>query len=214
MSLPEQTEKGKRTVKFEKPVFSEDPLALCRIGVTESGSGCRDRHLGELVQEGIEFTWAFTPVSGYPLNRSELSKIAAKILALEKSDRKMRQIRKSKFETVQFSKRFPAVACAITVLHEKPFVVTAQTGPTGPRGRVTGAAITIPDGRTWVGACMCAPSDHFVRATGRAKAIGRAYGAARADNFGHHTFQDVQKDGITDDILALIREYIDVRYPR
>ena len=52
-------------------------------------------------------------------------------------------------------------------------------GGGGCRG--TGAGITLPDGRFWVGVTLCSPSDQFVKATGRNKAIGRAYRNARRD---------------------------------
>ena len=70
-----------------------------------------------------------------------------------------------KFAMHSFSKRKPAVECAVFVIHEAP-----QTAY-----RATGAAIIMPSGMVYVGVCACSPSDAFVRKVGRAKAIGRAY---------------------------------------
>jgi|HubBroStandDraft_6_1064221.scaffolds.fasta_scaffold476397_2 hypothetical protein len=69
-----------------------------------------------------------------------------------------------KFELHQFSKRFPPLECAVIVLHDPP---RAQRG--------TGAAIVLPNGRAWLGVAICADGDTFVKATGRQKAIGRAF---------------------------------------
>lgn len=73
-----------------------------------------------------------------------------------------------KFTTHQFSKRYAAFECAT-------FVVYEQTDTSSGSYRATGAAIILPDGRFWVGVSLCSPSDRFVRASGAAKAIGRAY---------------------------------------
>src|SRR3990167_1731210 len=91
------------------------------------------------------------------------------------------------FTEHKFSKRFPPVTCAIFVVHEPQALnVTSDTGfdlRTVPARvyRGTAAAIILPDGRFWVGVTLCSPSDPFVKATGRAKAIGRAYQAIRAN---------------------------------
>src|SRR3990167_4072654 len=85
------------------------------------------------------------------------------------------------FTEHKFSKRFPPVTCAIFVVHEPQALnVTSDTGfdlRTVPARvhRGTAAAIILPDGRFWVGVTLCSPRDPFVKATGRAKAIGRAF---------------------------------------
>ena len=85
------------------------------------------------------------------------------------------------FTEHKFSKRFPPVTCAIFVVHEPQALnVTSDTGfdlRTVPARvyRGTAAAIILPDGRFWVGVTLCSPMDQFVRATGRNKAIGRAF---------------------------------------
>jgi hypothetical protein len=83
-----------------------------------------------------------------------------------------------KFEKRKFSKRFPEIEAAIFVIHEGPhtperYGPTSEFNATPYRG--TAAAIILPDGRFWIGVCLCSPLDAFVKATGRAKAIGRAY---------------------------------------
>ena len=50
--------------------------------------------------------------------------------------------------------------------------------------RATGAAIILPDGRVSIGVAVCSPADQFVKATGRQKAIGRAYQTMRKNSFG------------------------------
>ena len=94
-----------------------------------------------------------------------------------------------KFDYRQFSKRFPAIECAVFVIHEPPQVPSMADcmkhdpvlGSLYPEGnnhwlyRGTAAAIILPDGRFWVGVCLCSPSDQFVKVTGRNKAIGRAF---------------------------------------
>ena len=85
-----------------------------------------------------------------------------------------------KFEKRQFSKRFPAVECALFVVHEPDHKSLHTYTPTFKCGaeyelRGTAAAIILPDGRFWVGVCLCSPSDQFVKVTGRNKAIGRAF---------------------------------------
>ena len=70
-----------------------------------------------------------------------------------------------KFTLHSFSKRKPAVECAVFVIHEAP-----QTAY-----RATGAAIILRTGRVFVGVCACSPSDMFARKVGRDKAVGRAY---------------------------------------
>lgn len=87
-----------------------------------------------------------------------------------------------KFTKHRFSKRSPEVECAVFVVHEPapgPFVEYDPTQGIPPflRYRGTAAAIILPDGRFWVGVTLCSPSDQFVKAKGRAKAIGRAWQA-------------------------------------
>ena len=91
-----------------------------------------------------------------------------------------------KLETYQFSKRHAALECAIFVVFEPDHKRLHAYTPAFKRGygcvlRGTAAAIILPDGRFWVGVTLCSPSDPFVKATGRAKAIGRAYQAIRAN---------------------------------
>ena len=93
-----------------------------------------------------------------------------------------------KFEIRKFSKRFPPVECAIFVIHEPvpttrhivvgipPFEKEAPD-PYAHRG--TAAALILPDGRFWIGVCLCAPQDQFIKSVGRQKAIGRAFVALR-----------------------------------
>ncbi len=86
-----------------------------------------------------------------------------------------------KFEKRRFSKRFPEIECAIFVVHEPPMPKIAVPKDEFPYvenrsvHRGTAAALILPDGRFWIGVCLCSPSDEFVKATGRAKAIGRAF---------------------------------------
>ena len=95
-----------------------------------------------------------------------------------------------KFETYQFSKRHAAVECALFVVFEPSIAGKTLIEYDPAHGipshaslkyRGTAAAIILPDGRFWVGVTLCSPSDPFVKATGRAKAIGRAYQAIRAN---------------------------------
>ena len=69
------------------------------------------------------------------------------------------------FNSYQFSRRFPLLECAVIIIHDKP-----KAGY-----RATGAAIVLPDGTVYCGVSVCSPKDQFVRATGRNKAIGRAF---------------------------------------
>ena len=85
-----------------------------------------------------------------------------------------------KFEDHRFSRRFLPVNCSIFVIHE-PIPTTrhiiADNGKEMPdpyAHRGTAAAIILPDGRFWIGVCLCAPMDQFVKKIGRQKAIGRA----------------------------------------
>lgn len=81
-----------------------------------------------------------------------------------------------KFEDRTFSKRLPPLNCAVFVLHEPARALDRHVLPDVPTPyRGTAAAIILPDGRFWVGVTLCSPQDQFVKATGRAKAIGRAY---------------------------------------
>lgn len=93
-----------------------------------------------------------------------------------------------KFEDHRFSKRFPPVNCALFVIHEPSVAGKAFIEYDPAKGipnvramqyRGTAAAIILPDGRFWVGVCLCAPMDQFVKKIGRQKAIGRAYVALR-----------------------------------
>jgi hypothetical protein len=85
-----------------------------------------------------------------------------------------------KFEEHRFSKRFPPVTCALFVIHEAPMpqiVVPRDDFPFVANRSIhrgTAAAIILPDGRFWIGVCLCAPMDQFVKKIGRQKAIGRA----------------------------------------
>ena len=75
-----------------------------------------------------------------------------------------------RFTFHQFSKRFPALECAIFIIYE-----SAQE-----KYRGTEAAIILPSGCAFVGVTLCSPMDKFIRAVGREKAIGRAYQAYRS----------------------------------
>ncbi len=87
----------------------------------------------------------------------------------------------SRFQLRTFSRRFPAVECAITVVH-LPAKTTCNTiHMHDPRkclhSRGVAAAITDTHGYTWTGATFCSPRDQFKKKTGRAIAIGRAFSA-------------------------------------
>ncbi len=83
-----------------------------------------------------------------------------------------------KFEEHKFSKRFPPVNCAIFLIHEPAWSRPTPASLSLPvHHRGTAAALILPDGRFWIGVCLCAPGDPFVKATGRQKAVGRAYRA-------------------------------------
>src|SRR5262245_58189701 len=69
-----------------------------------------------------------------------------------------------KFETIQPSKRFAAIRGFVLVYHDP---VTSH-----PRG--TGAIIVDENGEYSIGISVCSRHDQFVRAVGRAKAVGRA----------------------------------------
>lgn len=84
-----------------------------------------------------------------------------------------------KFEMRRFSKRFPEFECAVFVIHEPYAKDMAHRG--------TAAAIILPDGRFWKAVALCSPSDPYVKATGRSKAVGRAFQAMRnGDSLGEH----------------------------
>lgn len=70
-----------------------------------------------------------------------------------------------KFELTRFSDRFEPVEAAVMVYYE-------QTKEQAYRG--VAAAIVLPDGKYWIGVTLCSPDDQFIKAVGRAKAIGRA----------------------------------------
>lgn len=87
-----------------------------------------------------------------------------------------------KFESRTFSRRFPAVECAIFVVHEpelclvfRPDEPPKMVSSAVPEYRGTAAALILPDGRYWIGVTLCSPQDQFVKASGRAKAVGRAF---------------------------------------
>lgn len=98
-----------------------------------------------------------------------------------------------KFESHTFSKRFPPITCALFVIHEPPrgpYVEYDTRGEAPPSHaeiafRGTAAAIILPDGRFWVGVCLCSPRDQFIKAVGRQKAIGRAHANARRNQVGY-----------------------------
>lgn len=81
------------------------------------------------------------------------------------------------FDTRQFSKRFPKVTCSLFVIHEPLPIHTSMH-------RGTAAAIILPDGRFWIGVALCSPCDQYVKATGRQKALGRAFQALMAGQDG------------------------------
>ncbi len=91
-----------------------------------------------------------------------------------------------KFIERQFSKHYRAIECALFVMHEPPaFAHTVGCDVHRQQEcnciyqmqlyRATAAAIIEPDGLVFSGVAICSPSDHFVKATGRQKAIGRAF---------------------------------------
>lgn len=96
----------------------------------------------------------------------------------------MERGREVKFTTHKLSKRFPAFEAAIFVMSEPPRALPyVEYDPVAglPNGKVaasyrgTAAAIILPDGRFWVGVCLCSPEDQFIKAVGRQKAIGRVF---------------------------------------
>lgn len=97
-----------------------------------------------------------------------------------------------KFTEYTFSKRFPAVECAVFVIHQpanhRPWIEydphTGVPDVVAMRYRGTAAAIILPDGRYWTGVALCSPSDPYVRVVGRQKALGRAFQALRTGQQG------------------------------
>lgn len=101
------------------------------------------------------------------------------------------------FEEHQFSKRFPKITAALFVIHEPIYLGCLGTKvntdgsvdqknlePITGGHRGTAAAIILPDGRFWAGVALCSPADPYVKATGRQKALGRAFQALRAGQNG------------------------------
>ncbi len=87
-----------------------------------------------------------------------------------------------KFSTQKLSKRFPEFEASIFLIHE-PYRMPGAGDVLSNAHRGTAAAIILPDGRYWVGVALCSPMDPFVKATGRAKAIGRAYKSMRNEGY-------------------------------
>ena len=103
-----------------------------------------------------------------------------------------------KFEFRTFSRRVPAIDCAVIVTHVKPSSappIHATNCPCFRRltdvddaiecqcdfyyrlvrsGGATGAAIVTRDGHAYFGVALCSPRDQFCKRVGRAKAIGAA----------------------------------------
>ena len=98
-----------------------------------------------------------------------------------------------KFEERTFSKRFPAVNCAVFVIYEpstqgKPYEWNPKDDDMDVaiqrmHYRGTAAAVILPNGYFCVGVSLCSPDDAFVKVVGRTKAIGRAYAAMLEDKF-------------------------------
>lgn len=85
-----------------------------------------------------------------------------------------------KFDLIRFSDRFEPIECHVQVYRE-PYVCPKREpmGSAMPY-RGTGAAIVLPDGRYWIGVCLCSKDDPFEFSAGRQRAIGRAFQAMRA----------------------------------
>ncbi len=98
-----------------------------------------------------------------------------------------------KFEPHKFSRRFPAINCAIVVVHEKSWT-SYETFRPRP-SRATAAAIIDDDGMVYIGVTLCAEGDQFVKKIGRQKAIGRA---ARAAFLGKNDFSDESMHPLAD----------------
>ena len=78
-----------------------------------------------------------------------------------------------KFERRKFSKQWPEVECAIVIVRESGS--NMSIAPYVSRG--TAAALILPGGACFTGVALCSPADNFVKATGRARATGRAFQA-------------------------------------
>lgn len=108
-----------------------------------------------------------------------------------------------KFTERQFSKRFPPIECAVFVMHEpalsSPMLVIS------PEYRATGAAIILPYGAVYVGVSVCSPEDQFIKATGRSKALGRAFQAMRKSTAPYR----VPLDSNYANPIPLIKSYIE-----
>lgn len=119
-----------------------------------------------------------------------------------------------KFESRSFSKRHPAIECALFVIHEQvnhlPYV-EYQPGlgipsPASLHLRGTAAAIILPDGRFWIGVCLCSPKDQFVKSVGRAKAVGRAYATMlKSKDESYTAFASLGAPEWIDDLKRMLR---------
>lgn len=114
-----------------------------------------------------------------------------------------------KFNKHKFSNRFPALDCAIFVMHQPSdpgrYELVGGGHLSYAEYRATGAAIILPDGAVYVGVSVCSPEDQFVKATGRSKAIGRAFQAIRKAS---EPFR-VQVGSDSQNPIPLIKSYIE-----